>query len=179
MSRILVASCVGFALIAAHPSISVAQVIMDAQSSDDRSTRVTVPGSNAIVDSARTYDSLALRLETHMGEFRIIRGLNGPEVGHIGMFTRVNLERLVATSDNATREAREFDRSHGPGMLAGVSGLVIFGVAIAASSAAHANWGLTTATVSGAVLMTYGAVRLDKAYRSLSKAIWWYNRDLK
>lgn len=159
MPSLLLASCVGLALIAELPVVSIAQENREAH--------------------ARAYDSLALRVETHMGEFRIIRGLNGPEVGHIGMFTRVNLEPLVASSENAAREAREFNRHHGPGMLAGVTGLVIFGVAAAASSVADTNWGLTAATVGGGALMIYGAVRLDKAYSSLSKAIWWYNRDLK
>lgn len=177
MPSFLLSICIGLALIAELPTVSIAQPNRESQPVEPV-TRVAVPPGRA-ADSVGAYDSLALRLETHMGEFRIIRGLNGPEVGHIGMFTRVNLEPLVAPSANATREAREFNRNHGPGMLAGVTGLVIFGVAAAASSVSNANWGLTAATAGGGALMIYGAVRLDKAYSSLSKAIWWYNRDLK
>lgn len=130
-------------------------------------------------DSSGSYDARALRIETQMGEYRIVRGLEGPVVGKIGLFSRPDISALVAPSENAMREGREFNRNHGPGMLAGITGAAIFTFSVAASSAAGPNWGLTTGTVGGAMLMLYGAVRLDKAYSALSKSIWWYNRDLK
>jgi hypothetical protein len=114
-----------------------------------------------------------------MGEYRIVRGLDGPVVGKIGLFTRPDVASLVAPSENAMKEGREFNRNHGPGMLAGITGAGIFAFSLAASKAAGPNWVLTTGTVGGAMLMLYGAVRLDKAYSALSKSIWWYNRDLK
>jgi hypothetical protein len=133
-----------------------------------------VPG-----DSAESYDARALRIETQMGEYRIVRGLEGPVVGKIGLFSRPDVAALVAPSENAMREGREFNRNHGPGMLAGITGAAIFAFSLAASHAAGPNWGLTTGTVGGAMLMLYGTIRLDKAYSALSKSIWWYNRDLK
>jgi hypothetical protein len=114
-----------------------------------------------------------------MGEYRIVRGIEGPVVGKIGLFTRPDMASLVAPSENAMREGREFNRNHGPGMLAGITGAAIFAFSVAASKAAGPNWGLTTGTVGGAMLMLYGAIRLDEAYSALSKSIWWYNRDLK
>ena len=32
--------------------------------------------------------------------------------------------------------------------------------------------------IGGVALMLYGASRMNKASRGLSRAIWWYNRDL-
>jgi hypothetical protein len=130
-------------------------------------------------DSLGSYDASALRVETHMGEFQIVRGLNGPIVGKIGMFSRPDMASLVAPSERAMIEGREFNRNYRPGMAAGLTGMVIFATSVAASSIAGTNWGWSAATVGGGALMVYGAVRLDKAYSALSKSIWWYNRDLK
>ena len=73
-------------------------------------------------DTTRSYDANALRMESHFGDFRIVRGVNGPVVGTIGTFSRVDLTKLVAPSENAMREARAFNRNHGPGTLASVIG---------------------------------------------------------
>jgi hypothetical protein len=126
-----------------------------------------------------SYDAKALRLETHKGDFRIVRGLEGPVVAKIGFFSRPDVVSLVSPSENAMREARNFARDRGPGTVAAVAGLLVTGVSLAASHASGSNWGLVTATTGGVVLMLYGGVRLDNAYSSLSKSIWWYNRDLK
>jgi hypothetical protein len=130
-------------------------------------------------DTTNSYDTKALRFETHMGDFRIVRGVDGPVVGKIGLFSRPDLLALLAPSENAMREAREFNHNFRPGMTAGIVGSVVFAVSLAASSAAGSNWGLTAGALGGGALMIYGGVRLDKAYSSLSKSIWWYNRDLK
>ena len=37
----------------------------------------------------------------------------------------------------------------------------------------------TALTIVSVSLITYGGTKLESAYRALSKAIWWYNRDLK
>jgi hypothetical protein len=140
---------------------------------------IATPATTGAASDPDSYDSQALRLETHMGDFRIVRGLDGPVVGKIGLFSRPDLASLVAPSENAMREGREFNRNHGPGMAAGITGMVVFAFSLAASSAAGTNWALTAGTIGGSALMVYGAVRLDKAYSSLSKSIWWYNRDLK
>jgi hypothetical protein len=178
MSGLISAVCLASILTAALPTIGTAQ--------EDHAVpaRTEGPGSVSVNTSVRadttdSYDSNALRLETHMGEFRIVRGINGPVVGKIGIFSRPDMAQLVAPSENALHEGREFNRNHGPGMAAGVAGMVVFATAIAASHAAGPNWGLTAATVGGGALMVYGGIKLDRAYSSLSKAIWWYNRDLR
>ena len=130
-------------------------------------------------DTTVTYDAKALRVEAHFGEFRIVRGLNGPVVGKIGAFNRVDLTKLVAPSENAVKEAREFNRYQGPGMLATTVGGLVVGVTLVASRNSDPNWGLISAEIGGAALALYGGVILNRAYGALSRSIWWYNRDLK
>ncbi|MGH7650318.1 MAG: hypothetical protein ACREMS_00595 [Gemmatimonadaceae bacterium] len=169
---------IGCLAVAAFPATLSAQTATPEQTRVVAGSTVT-PATTGATGDPDSYDSKALRLETHMGDFRIVRGLDGPVVGRIGLFSRPDLASLVAPSENAMKEGREFNRNHGPGMAAGITGMVVFAVSLAASSAAGTNWGLTAGTIGGGALMVYGAVRLDKAYSSLSKSIWWYNRDLK
>jgi hypothetical protein len=163
----------------AIPAFATAQAAHSGEKAAEPAFRFVDPAPGVTGDSSGSYDTKALRIETQMGEYRIVRGLEGPVVGKIGLFSRPDVAALVAPSENAMREGREFNRNHGPGMLAGITGAAIFAFSLAASNAAGPNWGLTTGTVGGAMLMLYGAIRLDKAYSALSKSIWWYNRDLK
>lgn len=169
-----------FALVvAAVPAMAIGQAASTSERGAASGNRFVTSSPGVALDSAGSYDARALRIETQMGEYRIVRGLEGPVVGKIGLFSRPDIASLVAPSENAMKEGREFNRNHGPGVLAGLTGAAIFSFSLAASRAAGPNWGLTTGTVGGAMLMLYGAVRLDKAYSALSKSIWWYNRDLK
>ena len=128
-------------------------------------------------DTTRSYDANALRVEPHFGDFRIVRGLNGPVVGTIGTFSRVDLTKLVAPSENALKEAREFNRDYGPGTIASLIGGLAFGVSLAVASSNEPSWGLISAEVASAGLLFYGGIRLNRAFNALSKSIWWYNRD--
>ena len=130
-------------------------------------------------DSTRSYDVNALRVESHFGDLRIVRGVDGPVVGNIGTFKRVDLVQLVAPSENAMKEARVFNRNHGPGTLISALGAVVLGVSFAvASNNDDASWGLVAAEVAGSGLILYGGIRLNRAFNALSKSLWWYNRDL-
>ena len=126
-----------------------------------------------------SYDANALRLESHFGDIRIVRGLSGPVVGSIGTFHTPDLSRIVAPSANAVREAREFERNQRPGSIATLIGGIIVGTSIAVSTRNDASWGLLSAELIGTGLVVYGAVHLNRAYNALSKSLWWYNRDLK
>src|SRR3982074_1599057 len=57
-------------------------------------------------DSSRSYDTQALRFETHWGSADIIRGANGPVIGTVGWFRDFDVEKLVASSPQAATEAR-------------------------------------------------------------------------
>ena len=130
-------------------------------------------------DSVRSYDNNALRVEPHFGDLRIVRGVDGPIVGKIGTFSRVDLTKLVAPSENALKEAVEFNRNHGPGTLASAVGGIVLGVSLVVASNNDPSWGIVSAELAGSGLLIYGGVRLNRAFNALSKAIWWYNRDLK
>jgi hypothetical protein len=133
----------------------------------------------AQADSARSYDASALRVESRLGDLRIVRGVNGVVVGKIGTFGTVDLTKLVGPSENALKEAREFNRNHGSGNLATAVGGIALGVLIAVSSNNDPSWGLISAEVAASGLALYGGIRLNRAYNALARSIWWYNRDLK
>jgi hypothetical protein len=130
-------------------------------------------------DTTGSYDANALRVESHWGDLRIVRGVDGPVVGKIGAFSSVDLAKLVAPSENAVKEAREFNRNHGPGALASAVGAIMIGVSIAFADNNDPSWGLISTEVVGAGLVIYGGIRLNRAFNALSKSLWWYNRDLK
>ena len=135
-------------------------------------------GAGAQADTL-SYDAHALRLESHFGDIRIVRGISGPVVATVGTFHSVDLVKIVGASENATREARAFERDQRPGVIASLVGGLIVGTAIAVSTTNKPSWGLVSAELVGAGLVFYGGARLNRAYNSLSKSIWWYNRDLR
>src|SRR3954463_2048059 len=91
-------------------------------------------GAFAQADTSASYDANALRLESHFGDIRIVRGASGSVVASIGTFRKVELAKLVGPSENAVREAREFERNQRPGAIAAMIGGVVFGVALAVST---------------------------------------------
>ncbi len=126
-----------------------------------------------------SYDDNALRVESQRGNLQIVRGIQGTVVARSGVFHGPRVADLVTRSDSALAEARAFERDFGPGQYALGLGIATFGAAIGAWRVPGINptipTGLTIVSVS---LITYGGTKLESAYRALSKAIWWYNRDL-
>lgn len=139
---------------------------------------VPAPGL-AQSDTTASYDASSLRLDSRYGTFRIVRGANGAVVASVGAFRTARLEKLVGSSENAVREAREFERNQLPGAIAATIGALIMGVSIGVASQNEASWGLVAANAAGAGLLIYGGIRLNRAFSALSKSLWWYNRDLK
>lgn len=141
---------------------------------------VLIPSmAGAQADSANSYDANALRVESHFGDLRIVRGVSGPAVASVGTFRTVNLVKLVAPSENAVKEAREFERNQRPGSIAALLGAIVLGTSFAVSTRNDPSWGLVSAEVAGTGLLFYGGIRLNRAYNALSRSIWWYNRDLR
>ncbi len=138
-----------------------------------------LPVAAASNDTLASYDANSLRVESRGQALTIFRGINGPVVAETGFFHTFDLARIVAPSENAIREAREFNRNYGPGMLATAIGGLMVAVAFVFDLNSDANWAITAGEVTGAALAIYGGRRLDVSYRALSKSIWWYNRDLK
>jgi hypothetical protein len=86
----------------------------------------------------------------------------------------------VVQSDSALAEAKVFERDYQPGEIAAALGIAMLGAGIGASHIPHINTVIPSAlTTVSVMLIVYGGTKLESAYRALSKAIWWYNRDLK
>jgi hypothetical protein len=129
---------------------------------------------------SQSYEQNALRLETNFGDVRIVRGVEGTVVGKVGVFRGVDVSQVVAASPNAVAEAREFQRNYRPGTMVLGLGLISLGASVGASQFHDLNRGITTGlTFATFGLIAYGGSKLQKAYNSLHKSLWWYNRDLK
>jgi len=126
-----------------------------------------------------TYDQQALRVDAGPGTLRIVRGVGDSVVLKIGDLRSVDLSGIVATSSNAVTNARLFEKNYRPGLSFTGLGIALMGVGIGVSRMDVDPLIASVFTVSSIGLIAYGASRLQIAYRGLSKAIWWYNRDLK
>ncbi len=126
------------------------------------------------------YDRGALRFESHRWTIRVLRGTDEVVVGRTQWFRPFDLASIVAPSEQAQYEAREFNRNRTPGMWGLTFGvLTIVGGTIAAQTAHHPTPLTSVAGIAGTWLLIYGAERLDRASEALSRSLWWYNRDLK
>ena len=127
-----------------------------------------------------SYDESALRLEGHQGDIRIVRGVQGTVVGHIGGFRTPDVVKLVSPSEKAMTEAKTFAHEYAPGSWIAALGIATLGAAMGVSRIHDVNAGFPVGlTIGGTVLIIYGGGRLQNAYNALSRSIWWYNRDLK
>jgi hypothetical protein len=127
-----------------------------------------------------SYDANALRVDARFGEVRIVRGLDGPVLGQIGIIRGADVAAIVSSSPNAVAEAREFQRNYRPGVVTVGLGLIALGASVGISQVHDVNRGITTGlTIVTVGLITYGGTRLQRAYNALSRSIWWYNRDLR
>jgi hypothetical protein len=127
----------------------------------------------------RSYDKDALRLDSRIGDIRILRGVEGTVVGMIGVFRGQDLSAVVQASGNAVAEARTFQRDYRPGNLILGLGLMTFGAALGVSRISDVNPGISTGLFVASVgFIGYGGFKLQSAYNALHRALWWYNRDL-
>ena len=133
---------------------------------------------------ACTYDACALRVEQRA----ILRGAGGARVGRLGTFGAPALAPIVAGSDSAARHAADFDRDYGTGKK------LLHGGALAAlvpltvvynrtlfddgRDVRTGDWVLLAAAIPGLAVEIWGARKVERSLRSLSRAVWWYNRDL-
>jgi hypothetical protein len=141
---------------------------------------VIMAGPTLLRAQNATYDEGALRLEGHGGDLRIVRGVQGTVVAHIGGFRTPDVSAIVSPSEKAMLEAKSFARDYGPGNWIAAVGIVALGAGIGVSRMHDANRSLPTGlAVSGAALILYGGTRIQSAYNALTRSIWWYNRDLK
>jgi hypothetical protein len=126
------------------------------------------------------YDENALRVVSRQGNMRILRGIDGTVVASGGILHGPRLSHLVTQSENAVAEAKIFERDYDPGQtLLGV-GIAFLGAAIGASRITDMNPVIQVGLYATAFAsLGYSGRKLHSAYEALSRAIWWYNRDLK
>ena len=129
-------------------------------------------------DSTHSYGAGALRVESSWGNVRIIRGADGPVVGTSGWFRDFDLTQLLASSPSAVAEARVYQTDNFRGSIVGGIGAAttLVGVLVAANSSNNAS--SPVLVIAGVSAMVWGAQHLSTSYSALSRALWWYNRDL-
>jgi hypothetical protein len=134
--------------------------------------------SGSAPDSSRNYDAQALRFETSWGNVSILRGANNSVVGTAGWFRDPGLEKLLETSPRALTEARAYRTNNFRGSLVGSVGALatLVGVVVTANGANDASSPILI--IGGVSSMVWGAHHLSISYSALSRALWWYNRDL-
>jgi hypothetical protein len=165
----------------------VSGTTVGAQTMGHAAPTVAAPGSGTTVvsdraaapsDSSRGYDAQALRFETHWGSADIIRGANGPVIGTVGWFRDFDVEKLVASSPQAVIEARAFKTNNFRGSLVGGLGALTLAVGTLVTANSSNNAASPILIIAGAGVMVWGAQHINAGYSKLSRAFWWYNRDL-
>lgn len=127
----------------------------------------------------RTYDEAALRLESGFSGLRIVRGVSDSVLLAIGFVRRADVAGLLAPSPNAVEQAKVFEGNYRQGVWTGVLGVAVWAAAFGIGHIGTNQPVPLGVTFTTFALVTYGAMRVETAKRALSKAIWWYNRDLK
>jgi hypothetical protein len=142
--------------------------------------QIFLVGATMISAQEPSYDENALRIESRLGDLQIVRGTQNVVVARAGVFRGPKVTPLVSESENALAEARAFEREYDPGQYIVALGIATLGASVGASRIPDINLAIPVSlSVASASLIAYGGVKLNRAYRALSRAIWWYNRDLK
>ena len=129
-------------------------------------------------DSATVYDSQALRFESKWGSADIIRGAKGEVIGKVGWFRDFDMEKLLQSSPQAAAAAHDFRVSNFRGSLVTTIGasLVAIGLVVAGNNSNNAS--TPVLIIAGAGGIGWGLNHINSSYRALSRAMWWFNRDL-
>ena len=136
-------------------------------------------GATAMGAQESSYDPNALRVESHRGDLKIVRGIQGTVVARAGVFRGPRVVDLVSQSGKALEEAKAFERDYQPGQYVAALGIAMMGAAVGASRITDLNTLIPTGLAGASiVLITWGGAKLHRANQALSRAIWWYNRDL-
>jgi hypothetical protein len=179
-SRFFWAVMFGVALMGAGAAKAGAQVKKNEEASPRATVASSIPSDpERATDSTRAHAADALRFESSWGNVSIIRGADGPVVGNLGWFRDFDLTELLASSPQAVADARAFETDNFRGSLVGAIGATttLIGVVVAANSSNNAA--SPVLVIGGVGAMVWGAQHLSMSYSALSRALWWYNRELK
>jgi hypothetical protein len=173
--RINLAFCMGVLTLLSRQAL--AQSASENAGTKNRS-EITAVTAAAKSDTVVSYDTQALRLESHWGDYRVVKGKDGTVVGTVGLLRSFDVEKLVSRSPVAAAEARAYRANHLPGSIVGAVGGVTFLTGLILSSNSSNNASSPILVIAGAGAIGWSAKHLNTAYSALSRAIWWYNRDL-
>jgi hypothetical protein len=159
-----------------------------AQSSGHASAPVAAPaaagtGAVAVSRKAATTDSVpaaagqALRFESSWWSADIVRGADGPVVGTVGWFRDFDVEKLVQSSSRAVAEAKAFQTNNFRGSLVSTIGATTLAIGVVVAANGANNAASPILIIGGAGAIGWGLQHINRGYASLSKALWWYNRD--
>ena len=140
--------------------------------------RVAHTDSTRTTDSTRAYDAQALRIESSWGSAKVIRGAPGEILGTVGWFRDYDVEKLVEASPRALADAHKFRANNFRGSVLTAIGATTAVVGIVLTANSSNNAASPMVIIAGAGIMAYGAQHINKGYNALSRAVWWYNRDL-
>jgi hypothetical protein len=129
-------------------------------------------------DSTHRYDGQALRYESYFGSARIIRGAEGPVIGTTGWFRSFDVEKLVAVSPSAQADARLYKTNNFRASVVTSIGAAATLVGVMVTANSHNNASSPILIIGGVGAMAWGAQHFTIAYSALSRALWWYNRDV-
>lgn len=123
-----------------------------------------------------TYDTCALRIQAPSltTPLRVVRGAEGAEVVTLGLL-QPEVAPFLALSDSAVAHARIYDLQFDRGTLVSYAGTI---VAIGAPILLQGTMQKIAFTGVGIGLSVYGGVLINQANEALSRALWWYNREL-
>ncbi len=134
-----------------------------------------VPDGN---DSTRAGNIQPLRYESSWGNANIIRGADGPVIGTVGWFRDFDVQKLVQSSPRAVEEARSFQTINFRGSLVSALGATTVAIGVVVTANSSNNAASPILIIGGAGAIGWGLQHINIGYRALSRALWWYNKDL-
>jgi hypothetical protein len=177
-SRFFRALVLGALCISAPAAAQQTGRVATSNASPAKASTAAETGQSTSADSSRRYDSHALRFESRWGSADIKRGTDGSVVGTVGWFRDFDVEPLVASSPRALAEARSFKKENFRGSLVGAAGAATFLTGIIVTSNTANNAASPVLIILGVGGVAWGAQHLQLGYSALSRAFWWYNREL-
>lgn len=128
------------------------------------------------MEQERAYDARALRL----WDGDLLEGQKGESVARFGFFRPPAARKLFESSDSATRYLDVVEDTYTSGRVLWFAGQIASaaGLVMSFSSDPGVQRGGFGAQAAGFVVVWLGQRRVTRAREAMSRAVWWYNRDV-
>jgi hypothetical protein len=139
-------------------------------------TAITAVPTPARAQDACTYETCGLRIRAPSFSVprALVRGSDGVEVARLGLMEPA-IAPLVQLSDSAVAHARVYDVLNDRGSIITIVGTVL---SIGAPIVFRETGQKIGFAIAGIGITVYGGMVSNQAQEALSRAIWWYNREL-